>query len=238
VTYQGGPGTPPQYGQPSPSHQPKRRHRRLWTWLGITGGVVVVVIIIIVGLVAASPAAAPGPLPSSALGPSACVTAGRPAAASGPWRLVSPRKVCGLPRDTSAQSQQASQELVSATEGLLDVSNVGQETSSIAGAWETPNGTPNVYRSVTFVGFEGTFKPAAAVRTLIAGSGTVRSMPPGPHGGVMACATQYGSPTCVWATSTTLCEIQIIDTTRELVGANTAANAVRIRDVLEVLAYS
>jgi len=203
-------------------------------WLGITGGAVVVVIIILVGFFAASPAAAPGLLPASALGPSACVTAGRPAGAGPPWKLMTPRKLCGLPQETSAQARESGQALVSADEGLMTVTNVGQETSSVSGAWHTPNGVPNIYRSVTFVGFEGTFEPAAVVSVLLAGQGTPRSVPPGPHGGVMTCATQYRSQTCVWATPTTVGEMQVIDTTGELVGANTGVNAIRIRDALEL----
>ena len=54
-----------------------------------------------------------------------------------------------------------------------------------------------------------------------------------PHGGAMGCANEEGTETCVWATHTTLCSVQIIDTTGELLGSNIAVNAVRIRDALE-----
>jgi hypothetical protein len=49
----------------------------------------------------------------------------------------------------------------------------------------------------------------------------------------MACSGENDAGDCVWATSTTVAEITITDSTRDLLGANIGANAVRIRDVLE-----
>jgi len=74
---------------------------------------------------------------------------------------------------------------------------------------------------------------AAAISAVEGTSYTFQKVPPGPHGGAMGCANEEGTWTCVWATHTTLCTIQIIDTTGELLGANIGVNAVRIRDAVE-----
>jgi hypothetical protein len=244
MAYDGGPGAPPEpYGRSDPSYQPAPRRRRLWMWLGIGGGSVFVALIVLIGFLAATKTASSSPpaskpsahaSASSALGPLACVTAVAPAGGSGPWKLVTPRALCGLPQQNSAQAQQTGQALASEDNTLIGLNNAGSVTSTITMDYQSPQGIPNFYRSVTFVGFEGRFQPAAAASAIQESGYTYHSMPPGPHGGAMACADIYGSEDCVWATSTTACEFQIMDTTRELLGANFAANAVRIRDALEV----
>jgi hypothetical protein len=172
------------------------------------------------------------PVTGSALGPSACVTAGQTAGGSGPWKLISPQVLCGLPLFDSAQYVQSGQSLASIDKMLFSMNNVGSVTATVTLTYQSPK-TPNFYRSVAFVGFEGTFKPAAALSALEQQGYTYTSEPPGPHGGMLACGQTSGPWDCVWATRTTVCDIEILDTTGELIGANVAVNAVRIRDALE-----
>jgi hypothetical protein len=114
----------------------------------------------------------------------------------------------------------------------------GKETSDVSQGYQIAHNTSGVYRSISFTGLEGTFNPqaaASAVETSIGSGYTFNSFAPGPHGGVMACGlVSSNSENCVWATPTTLCLIMIIDTTQQLIGPSIDANAVRIRDVLEV----
>lgn len=114
----------------------------------------------------------------------------------------------------------------------------GKETSDVSQGYQIPHNTSAVYRSISFTGLEGTFnaqEAAHAVETSLGSGYTFNSVPPGPHGGVMACGSvSSNSENCVWASPTTLCLIMIIDTTQQLIGPNVDANAVRIRDVLEV----
>jgi hypothetical protein len=233
IAHDGGPGVPP------------RRRRRMW--LGILTGIV------LVAVVACSPAAkhsaSPGPSASTpspsagksstgsslakiATGPSACVTAGRPAGGNGPWKFVAPATLCGLPLDNSGQSQQLGQTVAGEDKGIIDLADAGSVTSSTTAEYQSPE-TPRFYRSVNVVGLTGTFRPAAAVSAVEGTAYTFKKVPPGPHGGAMGCGNEEGTWTCVWATHTTLCTIQIIDTTGELLGASIAVNAVRIRDALE-----
>jgi hypothetical protein len=220
------------------------RRRRLWTWLGTATGSGVLAIAVAACSSAGSKPAAPHPSPSkpspsasiglsaSAMGPSACVTAGRPAGGSGPWRFVAPATLCGLPLDNSTQSQQLGLTVASENKLLLTMDGGGTATSSTTLEYQSPR-VPNFYRSINVVGLEGTFHPAAAVSAVEEQGYTYTREPPGPHGGVMACADTEGVEDCVWATSTTVCDVQIIDLSRELLGASVAVNAVRIRDALE-----
>jgi len=226
----------------SPGAPPRRRRRMR---LGIGAGVV------LLAVVACSPAAkhsaSPSPSASTpsasksstgtslakiATGPSACVTAARPTGGNGPWKFVSPATLCGLPLDNSGQSQQLGQTVAGEDKGILDLANAGSVTSSTTAEYQSPE-TPKFYRSVNVVALVGTFRPAAAVSAVEGTAYTFKKVPPGPHGGAMGCGNEEGTWNCVWATRTTLGDIEIIDTTGELLGANIGVNAVRIRDALE-----
>jgi hypothetical protein len=217
-------------------------------WLGIGGAVLAIVVAAAVVVVAKSgPSLDTGGLPASALGPSACVTGGQSAGATGPWKLIEPRTLCELPQLTSASAQAAAQELLSSTELIFNSGGVypdfGSETSDFAVSYETPLHI-SALRYVNVVGFNGTFNPAVALSVLsqIDASPYIRgdvfhSVPAGPHGGAMKCAPVYQfSENCIFATSTTLGDFTFEDSLKELNGANTDANAIRIRDALEVRA--
>jgi hypothetical protein len=250
MAYDGGPGaSPPPYGQNGPGYpRPGQGRRRLSIWLGIGGGSVFVAIIVVIGLLvtrqpassgpsargaAASRSSARAPLASSAEGPLACVTAGHAAGGSGPWKVIAPQKLCGLPQDNSAAYRQSGKTLVIEYKLLLSLNNAGSQTSSVALEYQSPQGIPNFYRSISFEGLDGRFRPAAAVSAIEEEGYTYNRVPSGPHGGAMECANIEGTENCVWATHTTLGVISIIDTTGDLLGPNVAANAVRIRDALE-----
>jgi hypothetical protein len=226
---------------PLPGNQPApRRRRRLWA--GIAGAAVVIVAVIVVVVVTTSngPAAAP-PAPNPK-GPLACDVPGNPVNGSGQWTFAAPQTVCGLPKNNSAQMLQADQEAVASLEELLSAAGLvgpspGQYKSSVVQAYQSPAHVLP-YRSVAFTGLEGKFHTGPALAALESvGSqyqSPFHSVPAGPHGGEMGCAVvTTGTWECVWATTTTLGDIQLIDTSGELAGSHLAANAVRIRDVLE-----
>jgi hypothetical protein len=221
------------------------RRRLPWARLGTAIGSVLLAMVVAACSSAASKPTSPHPSPSkpsqsasgglsaSAMGPSACVTSSRSTANSGPWTLVAPRTVCGLPLDDSADYQQSGQVLAGEFKLLLTMDGGGSPKSTVTLEYQSPQ-TPNFYRSINIVGFEGRFQPAAAVSVIEEQGYTYTNLPPGPHGGALACANTEGSENCVWATSTTLCSVDIIDISRELLGASIAANAVRLRDAVEV----
>jgi hypothetical protein len=250
MAHDGGPDGPPQpHGRCSPDYQRGQRRCRLWQRLGIVTGSALAACAVVACSSASSshPSATtttpppsarslgPAPTPSavSAAGPSACVTTGRVTGGSGPWKLVAPSTLCHLPLENSAQYQQSGQSLAQLTKISLNLANAGPVTSTIAVTYGNSEATSQ-YRSVYAVGFVGRFRPAAALGAVEEPGYSYATVPPGPHGGTLACADVEGSENCVWATPTTVCAITILDLSGELTGANSAANAVRIRDVLEV----
>jgi hypothetical protein len=166
------------------------------------------------------------------MSPSACVTSSRSTAGSGPWTLIAPQTVCGLPLDNSSDYQQGGQTLAGEYKMLLTLDGGGSPKSTVTLEYQSPR-VRNFYRSINIVGFEGRFRPALAVRVIEEEGYSYSNLPPGPHGGALACANVEGSENCVWATSSTLCSMSIIDLSHELLGASIAANAVRIRDAVE-----
>lgn len=181
---------------------------------------------------------------NSAAGPSACVVKGTAGTGSGSWKVVQPTTLCGLPVDESPASLAASQQSLTATELVFDPvggqPNPGSETSAFSVGYQIPS-SANFSRFINVVAFSGTFNEPAAVSELaqldtnpVIPGNVFKSVPPGPHGGLMECAPSYSTEECVFGTSTTLGQFTIEDTLKELTGAATPVNAVRIRDALEV----
>jgi hypothetical protein len=235
---------------PAPASPGRRRQPGVWP--GIRGGVVSsVVIVLAVGLTAcgrsgtAPGRSSPGPsasggsggLPGSASGPSACVTRDQPAEGSGPWKVVQPKALCGLPADNSPEGTEASQEALSSTKLVFSPvsgqANPGTERSGFAVGYQIPS-SYNFERFINVVAFNGRFRPHVAVSELAQlDTGSFHTVPSGPHGGLMECAPSYNNQVCIFGTSATLGQFTIADTLNELTGANTPVNAIRIRDALE-----
>jgi hypothetical protein len=166
---------------------------------------------------------------------------------SGPWKIVLPRVLIGLPQDTRPANVAAEQEGISSEESLFSLYRItggpdpGKYTSAFARNWDTQNRQPGApSRYVIFVGFNGTFKTSAAFSQLEnlassnpGGPDPFRKVAAGPHGGLMACEADSGAARCVWASPTTIGDVTIADTSGELTRDNGAATAVEIRDVLE-----
>jgi len=141
-------------------------------------------------------------------------------------------------RNSNRAMVHALQSALSETSPGGSPSGAGHFTSALAQAYQLGSSQSGIYRSIAFVGLKGLFSPATAVATLggaLQSGIPLHTVPAGPHGGAMRCALVSGYAwQCVWATANTVGEFQIIDTTGELTGRHLAANAVRIRDAIEV----
>lgn len=233
---------PPVPGMATTPESPRRPWRRR-PWLAIAAGAALVIITVLAMVVMNAGSPIPPPSPT---GPSACVRPGNVAKSSRSWKFALPRTLCGLVRNNTAPMLTSNRAMVEALQGALSASGLsgaaspGYVTSSLAQAYQLGASQSGIYRSIAFVGLKGRFGPAAAVATLgnaLQSGAPLRSVPAGPHGGAMRCALVSGYAwQCVWATTTTVGEFQIIDTTGQLTGRHIAANAVRIRDAIEVRA--
>lgn len=183
-----------------------------------------------------APTGIPSAVAEKMSGPTACDrTAG--SQGGGPWTIVMPGTLCGLPADTSANARRNGQALVQ-TETISFSSGahpgIGTAQSSAFGSWVTPIGVP-VYRSISATGFTGQFNPSIALKTLETSGPAYRKISPGPHGGVMACRlSSGGSESCAFATTTTAGAFTLGDTSGQLTkGSRAATIATEIRDALE-----
>jgi hypothetical protein len=177
----------------------------------------------------------------NALGPSACITASN-ASGTGAWKMVQPRTLCGQPLDTTAQRRAVDQESLQVAEltfnPLVETTNLGNYTSGFAAGYELPAGL-GVSRFVNIVAFNGHFNAVAMVNAMVSQSAApgevFRTMPAGPHGGILQCAISGPySADCVFGTATTIAYVTIEDTKKELVGAQAGATAIDIRNAVEV----
>ena len=94
------------------------------------------------------------------------------------------------------------------------------------------------YKGIVFIGYNGTFNPAAVIKLEQAKLVSSRSVTPGPHGGEMVCgySTVSGSEAseCVWVTSTTLGEVQFAKGATPVKYPGAAALALMVRNDVEV----
>ena len=70
------------------------------------------------------------------------------------------------------------------------------------------------FKAATFVGYEGTFNPAAVIKYEQTQLVSTRIVNPGPHGGEMICgynrSTGSDASECVWVTSSTFGQVEFI----------------------------
>jgi hypothetical protein len=205
--------------------------------------VILAVVIVVVAVKPGRSGTAGDPKPSSSpaaagtLNPSACTPPpGHLAAGGGPWRLVQPATICGIPLD-SALGQVAQGEL-SLDQVLFSpgygATNIGKETSGVAFQAAAYG---SLQLSVEVVGFNGVFNPSVAVSAFVSlDQGTFHSMPAGPHGGELECApsSTAGNPVCIFGTSTTLGEITFVSLGQNPGSRNLGSEATAVREAVEV----
>jgi hypothetical protein len=100
--------------------------------------------------------------------------------------------------------------------------------------------TSSAYRGIIFVGYEGTFNPAAVIkieRSLLVSSRVVKA---GPHGGAMVCGysrtTGTDASECVWATKTTFGIVEYFNHGQPAKVTNASRLALKVRAAVEARA--
>ena len=100
--------------------------------------------------------------------------------------------------------------------------------------------TSSAYKGIVFVGFDGTFDPAAVIKIVRADLKSSRMVNPGPHGGQMACgydtATGTASSECVWATKTTFGIVEFLRGGQPAKQGGASGLALKVRQAVEVKA--
>jgi hypothetical protein len=94
------------------------------------------------------------------------------------------------------------------------------------------------FKAAEFVGYEGTFNPAAVIRYEQTQLVSTRMVNAGPHGGEMMCgynrSTGSDASECVWVTNSTFGQVEFIQGTTPVKYKGAANIALTVRDAVEV----
>jgi hypothetical protein len=189
----------------------------------------------------ATPSGSPGSVPAGVIsGNSGLSGSSCPGSSSGPWKMIQPNSVCGVPLSTDQALNSIAQDEMKGAEIEFDFpGGFGSYTSGIAFQSMPPDNSNSPYLGIQVYGFNGTFTNlTAAVKAMESvSSETFYDVPAGPHGGVMQCGldTTDDIQECVFATPTTLGDIQF--TFQNLTippGISADASAIDVRNAVEV----
>ncbi len=134
-----------------------------------------------------------------------------------------------------AQSTAIANEIVAKKAGTPGKAMVGvYDTTTVKSI------TSSAYRGIIFVGYGGTFNPAAVIkleRSLLVSSRVVKA---GPHGGEMVCGysrtTGNDASECVWATKTTFGSVEFLAGEVPVKHGGASALTQEVRNAVEVRA--
>ena len=94
------------------------------------------------------------------------------------------------------------------------------------------------FKAATFVGYEGTFNPAAVIKYEQTQLVSTRMVNAGPHGGEMMCgynrATGSDASECVWVTTSTFGQVEFIEGSTPVKYQGASNIALTVRNAVEV----
>jgi hypothetical protein len=175
--------------------------------------------------------------------PTARTTATAGSAGSG-YGLTQAAAVGTYPLNTAATKEFSTIAVSKATPSAAQITAkaAGQPGASVAGIYTlgtVPTISSSDFRGILFVGFNGKFDPAAVIKLAQSELVSSRVVSAGPHGGDMVCGynTSNGgkdASECVWATPTTVGEVQFLQAATPSKYAGAAALALDVRNAVEV----
>jgi hypothetical protein len=123
----------------------------------------------------------------------------------------------------------------------IKAKGAGQPGASVVGIYTVGPVTSvssSDFRGILFVGFNGTFDPAAVIKAAQSELVSSSVVSAGPHGGDMVCglnnSTASDASECVWVTPTTLGEVQYLQAAVPSKYTGLAALALAVRNAVEV----
>jgi hypothetical protein len=168
--------------------------------------------------------------------------AGGPAA-TGSFVLIQAPRVGAFPLNKAATK--AAADAVGAqtktVANALKAKKAGVPGKAVTGIYDTGGSssyTSSTYQGLVFVGYDGTFDPAAVIKIVRSHLKSSRLVDPGAHGGQMACgynttATADASE-CVWVTKTTFGVVEFIRDGKPAKQSGASALALKVRQAVEV----
>ena len=173
----------------------------------------------------------------------ATATAGGAGGAGSRYVLTQAAAVGTYPLNTAATKEFGTIAVNKAVPSAAQIvaKGAGQPDASVAGIYTTGPVTSvasSNFRGILFVGYNGTFDPAAVIKLVQSGLVSSGVVSAGPHGGDMVCGYNTSTGTdaseCVWVTATTLGEVQYLEAAFPSKYPGTAALALDVRNAVEV----
>jgi len=125
----------------------------------------------------------------------------------------------------------------------LKAKKAGTPGQSVTGVYDTGQVTTltsSAYKGIVFIGYDGTFDPAAVIKIVRSHLTSSRVVPPGPHGGQMTCGynttTGTAASECVWVTKTTFGIVEFLKGGQPVKQGGAHALALKVRQAVEVKA--
>ncbi len=178
-------------------------------------------------------------------GGSSTPTAGTTAAARGPapYALTQAARVGTFPLDktVSGPLMTAARNALAPVAASLETVKAGRPGQVVTGAYDMSPASSigsSAYKGIVFVGYDGTFDPAAVIKIVRADLRSSRGVNPGKHGGKMVCGYNTSGGTdaseCVWVTKTTFGVVQFFKGQALAKYHGAAKLALEVRDAVEV----
>lgn len=123
----------------------------------------------------------------------------------------------------------------------LKAKKAGVPGKAVTAIYDTGGSTDfksDAYQGLIFVGYDGTYDPAAVIKIVRSHLKSSRVVDPGPNGGEMACGynttTGDDASECVWATKTTFGIVEFVKDGKTAKQPSASALALKVRQAVEV----
>jgi hypothetical protein len=159
------------------------------------------------------------------------------------YSFTTPAKIGDFPLNSVATKAFATvaEEQATPVVNQIKARGAGHPGSSFFGMYDLGSSTniaSSSYKGVAFVGYDGTFNPAAVIKFEKTQLKSSRMVKAGPHGGEMMCGynTSSGAEAseCLWVTPHTFGQVEFIEDQVPVKYQGASAIALEIRDAVEV----
>ena len=210
--------------------------------LYLTAAVVGVIVIVVAVIFLTKGGGKNTPNASSSTPGTGNTAAGGPAG-TGAFVLTQAAKVGAFPLNKAATKAVASVAVkqTGPVSSALKAKKAGKPGKPVTAVYDTGSSstfTASTYGGLVFIGYDGTYDPAAVIKIVRAHLKSSRVVAPGPHGGEMACGynTTTGSDAseCVFVTKTTFGVVEFIKDGEPGKQSGASALALKVREAVEV----
>jgi hypothetical protein len=162
---------------------------------------------------------------------------------TGSYVLTQAPKVGAFPLNKAATkvAAPAVQQQTGPVGSALKAKKAGVPGKAVTAIYDTGGNTDfksGTYQGMVFVGYDGTFDPAAVIKIVRSHLKSSRIVDPGPHGGEMACGynttTGDDASECVWVTKTTFGVVEFVKDGKTAKQPGASALALQVRQAVEV----